>query len=174
MLLNMRKSLFLIMLLQFSLVAADVYKTVDEDGNIIFTDKPSGDAEKIELQELQTIENPNPAKYRPEPDRNDKKGGSGDRNIYNTLIVTNPADGSGLRNNAGNVTITVSVEPTLRPGHRLVLTMDGEEISNGNSLSTSLQNVDRGTHNIAASIVDENDKVLKSVTSSFSLLRVHR
>ena len=36
-----------------SVVAETVYKTVDENGNIIFTDKPSKNAEEIKLQKLQ-------------------------------------------------------------------------------------------------------------------------
>ena len=165
---------FLILSLMFYAsftVAEEVYKTVDEDGNIIFTDKPTEGSEKVILRELKTIDNPNPAKYRPLPDKPENVD-PGD--IYGTLLITNPANGSGLRNNAGNVSISVSVEPSLRPGHKLIITMDGKEISNGAATSTSLTNVDRGTHSLVARVVDANGNTIKSTSSSFSLLRAHR
>jgi uncharacterized protein DUF4124 len=147
--------------------AETVYKTVDEDGNIIFTDKPSKGSEEIKLQELQTIKNPNPAKYSPTP----KKSKPIDANVYNTFLISNPADGSGLRSNNGNVTISLALEPPLRPGNKIVITMDGQEVSNGSASSVSLQNIDRGTHSVGASVVDGNGEKLISTSSSFSMLR---
>ena len=48
--------IFLILLLFFSSSYSEVYKTIDEDGNVIFTDKkPSTYSEEMELKEAQTI-----------------------------------------------------------------------------------------------------------------------
>ncbi len=151
--------------------AETVYKTVDENGHIIFTDKPTQGSEEIKLKELQTIENPNPAKYKPLPKKT-SKAESG--NIYKSLLVTNPADGSGLRSNAGDVSISLSLQPGLRPGHTMTISLDGKEISSGNNLSVTLNNVERGAHKIEAKVFDVNGKQLISTTSSFSLLRAHK
>lgn len=160
------------LLLSFMAIAAaeTVYKTVDEHGNIIFTDKPSKDAEEIKLEKLQTIKNPNPAKYthKPKPAKQDTG------TLYKTFLVSNPADGAGLRSNSGNVTISVSLAPPLRPGHSISISMDGNEIASGSTTSVSLQNVDRGTHSISASVVDGKGKKLISTSSSFSLLRASK
>ena len=145
------------------LSAETVYKSVDEDGNIIFTDKPSENAEEIKLQELQTIDNPNPIRSSHQPKQAEEKFS------YKTFIVTNPADGSGIRSNDGNVTISVILEPSLRSGDKITISVDGNEVGSGSSVS--LQNVDRGTHSISASVVDGNGKQLISTSSSFSLLR---
>ena len=51
----MRLTLFIFCYLIYSFAFADVYRSVDENGNIVFTDKPSPDAEKVELQEVQTV-----------------------------------------------------------------------------------------------------------------------
>ena len=168
---QMRLILITVIMLYFSvsLNAETVYKTVDEEGNIIFTDKPTEGSEEIKLEELQTIKNPNPAKYKPLPEKTIK---SDSESIYKSLLVTNPADGSGLRSNAGNVNISLSLQPGLRRGHNVIITLDGKEISSGSSLSASLNNVDRGTHTITAKVVDAAGKELISTTSSFSLLRV--
>jgi uncharacterized protein DUF4124 len=158
--------LMLTLLLSFfvcCLGAETVYKTVDKEGHIIFTDKPSEDAEEIKLQELQTIDNPNPGSA-PKPRQPDKEEFS-----YKTFLVSSPANGSGIRSNDGSVTISVSIEPALRTGHKITITMDGKEIGSGSSVS--LQNVDRGTHNITAIVVDSSGNNITSTSSSFSLLR---
>jgi uncharacterized protein DUF4124 len=144
--------------------AETVYKTVDEEGNTIFTDKPSESATEIKIDELQTIDNPNPAKYKASSKQSDKK-----KFKYNSLTVTNPESGAGIRSNNGNVTISVSLEPSLRGGDKILITMDGKQVGTGSSVS--IQNVDRGTHSINASVVDGNGKTLISTSSSFSLLR---
>ncbi len=161
---------FLVIFFAASVNSETVYKTVDEDGNIIFTDKPSEGSEEIKLKKLQTIKNPNPAKYKPTPKPTIKNQDT----RYGTFLIANPADGSGLRSNAGNITISVSLEPPLRSGHQIVITLDGKEVSNGSASSASVQNVERGAHNISASVVDESGKQLKSTSSSFSLLRASR
>ncbi len=154
-----------------SVFAETVYKTVDEDGNVIFTDQPSESAEVIELQELQTIENPNPPTYRPPSSKSEEDT---EASYYQAFSVVNPADGEGYRNNAGMVDIRLSLSPSLRRGHSVIVMMDGNEISSGGSLSVSLENVDRGTHSISAKVVDGSGQTLISTSSSFSLLRVAR
>ena len=38
------------------ILLGEVYKTVDEDGNIIFKDRPTTNSEEIKLKELKTTE----------------------------------------------------------------------------------------------------------------------
>lgn len=153
----------LLLIIMNGSVAETVYKTVDENGNVIFTDKPSEEAEEVKIQELEnTIGNPNPAKYRPSAPKSESFS-------YESFTVTSPENGAGIRSNNGNVSISLSLEPALNPGHKIIVLMDGKEIGTG--LSVSLQNVDRGTHSISAKVVDGNGKSLISTTSSFSILR---
>lgn len=163
----MRLMTGLFILLFVSTVSADtVYKTVDKDGNIIFTDKPSENSEEIKLKELQTIKNPNPARL-------DTDFSSPKKEVisYKRFFVANPANGAGIRSNNGNVSISLTLEPPLRSGHKVIITLDGKEVANGSGLSVSLQNQDRGSHTVGANVVDSNGKKLISTSSSFSLLR---
>lgn len=146
-------------------IAETVYKTVDENGNVIFTDKPSEEAEKVKIQDLEnTIDNPNPAKYKPSAPKSDAVSFS-----YESLTVTSPENGAGIRSNNGSVSISLSIEPNIRPGHKVIIMMDGKQVGTG--FAVSLQNVDRGTHTITAKVVDGEGKSLISTSSSFSLLR---
>ncbi len=145
------------------LSAETVYKTTDEKGNIIFTDKPSEEAEEIKIQKLDTIKNPNPGKYKPSSKKSENS------HKYESLVVTSPENGASIRSNNGNVSISLELMPSLFSGHKIIISMDGNEVGTGSSVS--LQNVDRGTHSISASVVDGNGKSLISTSSTFSLLR---
>ncbi|MCZ6803273.1 MAG: DUF4124 domain-containing protein [Proteobacteria bacterium] len=161
------RSLFIINLILVTLVTAEtVYKTVDEEGNSVFSDKPTEGAEVIEIKEARTISFPETKSF---DYTSSKKKQSGVQ--YTRLVITHPRNDSTIQNNSGNVTISVYLEPSLRSGHSIVITMDGNEISNGSASSASVDNVDRGAHNIVASVVSEEGEKLISTSSNFSLLR---
>ena len=90
---------------------------------------------------------------------------------YTKLSVSNPADGSAIRSNNGDVSISIVLEPSLRSGHRILITMDGKELSNGLGQSVSLTNIDRGTHTVGASVIDSSSNAIISGSSTFSILR---
>ena len=167
---SMRLIFSLLLTFIFACVHAEtVYKTVDEEGNIIFSDQPSADAEKIELKQLQTIKNPNPPQNVPPATQTKSEQPAA---FYQAFSVVSPAEGEGYRSNNGALTIQLSLQPSLKRGHKVIIKMDGKTISSGKSLSVNLQNVDRGTHSISAAVVDADNKTLISTSSSFTMLRV--
>ena len=142
--------------------SAEVYRSVDADGNVVFSDEPTPNAEKVIIPEVQTVPPPNAGNFR-------YKSPQGKPRSY-TLAITSPADDAAIRDNAGNISVSVSVEPRLFSGDKLVIYMDGKEVGTGTSVS--LQNVDRGTHQLRAVIKDRNDRIRKSSKSvSFHMLR---
>jgi uncharacterized protein DUF4124 len=165
---NMRLILISILVLYVSNLSAEtVYKTVDEDGKVIFTDKPSEDSEEIKINDLETIKNPNPGKFRPSEKQPEEP-----EDYYNSLVITSPKDGEAIRSNIGNVSISLSLSPSLEGGHRIVILLDGKEVGTGTGVS--LQNVDRGTHTITANVIDAEGKKIISTSSTFSLLRASK
>ena len=52
---TMRILLLLVTLFFLTPVSAGVYRSFDADGNIVYTDKPSPDAEEIKIDKVQTI-----------------------------------------------------------------------------------------------------------------------
>ena len=153
--------LFITMLcLIFSLaLTAEVYRSVDKNGNLVFTDQPSPDAELIELDELQTIEAPSTGsfEYTPPPEKPAPK--------YSAVIITSPQNDVAIRDNAGNVTVNIATQPYLRSSDELVLFMDGKEIILGKSTAKAFTALDRGTHQLRAVIRDANGRILQSSPS---------
>ena len=125
-------------------------------------------SEEIKLKELKTTETVKPSST---SSSSTSRGKKTEDFSYKKLSVSNPADGSSIRSNSGNVSISVNSEPSLRSGHRILITMDGKELSKGTSKSVSLTNIDRGTHTITVSIVDSSSNTIISASSTFSILR---
>jgi len=150
---------------------ADVYRTVDEDGTVTFSDKPTEGAEKISKKKLQTIKSPdNLPQFRPTSPREDK---SKQPSLYNDIAITYPENDSSIRHNSGDFTVRVSLKPGLRSsGHEVSLKLDGQEIASGRSSSFNLNNVNRGTHTLVAAVKGQDGNVIiQSDPVTFTLLR---
>jgi len=164
---TMRILLLLVTLFYLTPVSAGVYRSVDEDGNIVYTDKPSPDAEEIKIDKVQTI----PAgdsnfEYTP-PEESAEAA-------YTKLEIVNPESDHVFTGNTGDVTVSVDIQPALNTeeGDSLVLSMDGKEVATSASTSFSLTNLDRGTHTIEAHVVNKGNKsLISSSPVSFTVKR---
>ncbi len=160
--------LFLGLFCLFAVQAEGIYKTVDKDGNVLFSDTPSPGAEEVELPEIQIIKSIKLEDLPSFPVLDKVEKGE---ERYQSITIIEPEESTGLRSNSGDFKISVALEPALKASHRLVITMDGEEVANGVATSISIQNADRGTHQLEARVVDTEDETLISTNSSFTLLR---
>jgi len=150
---------------------AAVYKWVDEQGNVIYSDQPRPGAEQLKVPPVPTYSAP------PLPPRSSGAGApKAEAPAYTHVSIVQPSHDSTVRNNAGVVVISALLEPPLRTdlGHKIVLSMDGTPIGEpGPSTAIQLSNVDRGTHTLQVSVVDDAGKVLvTSDPSTFHMRRV--
>ncbi|MEM7405863.1 MAG: DUF4124 domain-containing protein [Pseudomonadota bacterium] len=133
---------------------AQVYKTRDKYGNIIYSDKPSSGSKEIYVP---------PA---PEPAPAPSKAGSSskakeeklleppDPPVRYTIRITAPKPDSVMRQNAGNVAVAVQIKPRLQGKDKVQFLLDGGAAGQpSKGLRTELKNIDRGTHSIGARIV---------------------
>jgi hypothetical protein len=163
---TMRNLLILAVLLTSGGAAAEVYKSVDEHGNVEFSDQASPGAELIEVEELQTIEAPPPPSILTPPAQSEPVS------FYTRVAVVSPAHDEAVRQNDGNITVSVIVEPMLSPGDHIALFLDGQEIAAAASTSIPLENIDRGTHQLQVEVRAANGTVrIRSESVTFHLLR---
>ncbi len=159
---------FLVALVLSVPVAAQIYKRVLPDGTVQFSDRPQPDSEEIKLEGVQTYDATAATPRSPPQD----SVGSSDFEGYTEFKVASPAQDAALRDNGGTVSVRLSLEPSLQPGHTVDFLMDGQVLGSGKSLSLTLNNVDRGTHTVAAVVKDESGReVARTPTSTFHLKR---
>ena len=91
---------------------------------------------------------------------------------YSNLEITSPANNSTFRDNAGQVSVTLDLQPALQDDDAISLTLDGKEVGQTKSTSLTLKNVNRGTHNLGVAIKDSQGTTLISATPvTFTLQR---
>lgn len=155
----MRTLVLAAVLLSAPALAADVYRWVDSDGEVHYSDQWRPGAEKVRIQESATFSAPKPARSTGDgaqaADRPAQAGG------YQSLEVASPAQEEVLWNTAGQLRVSVQVNPALQPGHGLRLFLDGtpRDLPAG-STSVELTDVFRGVHTLKAEVVDAAGKVL--------------
>jgi len=169
----MRQILFILFIsLSLSLSAASkVYKKVNPDGSVEYSDVPQDEtARPIKLKPLQSISLP------PLPAATSKPAPAPAKPFkYESIRITSPQDDEGIRSNNGDFTAKGELSPSLQPDleHRIQWLLDGKELPDANGLILNLKNVDRGTHQLQLRVIDFDGKaVIESPTISFHILRV--
>lgn len=159
----MKRILCIALLILPALVSAQIYKTTDKNGNVVYTDKPSTSGtehETVELQQTNTAPPP-PLVVRavPEPDTNAESTTS-----Y-TLKITSPAHEATIPNGPGNFPVVASVEPALAEGENLQLYVDGAASGEPQrALVWQLSNVFRGAHDLTVSVINADNSPVSTST----------
>jgi hypothetical protein len=165
----MKHFMVLLILLSAS-VQADVYKSVNEDGEIIFSDQPTPNAERIKLPELPTY------KALPVPGFSSSPNTAAPvASPYNSVKIITPENDATIRDNQGIVRVEVALEPPLmiKQGHKIQFYLNGEP--HGTPIGTtsiSFSNLDRGSYTLSTSVVDASGTVL--MTSEPVVFHLHR
>jgi hypothetical protein len=143
-------------------VSAELYKSVDEHGNVTYTDKGSDKAKPVEPPGLTTYQ---PAPQHTQPPDTEAKPSTGKKGVtsYSNISVSSPRNNDTLRENSGNVVVKVDLSPALDvdAGHQLVALLDGKSIASAQGGEITLQNVDRGSHTVAVRVTDKAGRTLK-------------
>jgi hypothetical protein len=164
----MRIILFTLMCFACALaVAATVYKWVDENGVVHYSDQPHENAEKVELKAPQTYsaakgQSTAPATRTQQPPKSQAPA-------YQSCSISEPANDQVFMNTS-SVNAGVSVSPTIRPGDTAVVTLDGQRVpgvpASGGQFTISP--VDRGTHSIQLVVQDaQGNPVCQSPSVTF-------
>jgi len=164
----MRLSLLLFAVFMAGVTQAQVYRSVDKNGNVIYSDQQTKGSVKVEVKEIETVKSLDTSNL-PPPMQSKQQT---DESYYTNLEITSPRDDESIRENSGNLTVTTSIAPQLQAAHQLVLYMDGKDLVTSRDSSFQLQNIDRGTHQLRVVIVDiDGREQISSKPVTFHLLR---
>ena len=155
----MRRALFTLISIGCSLaLAGTVYKWIDENGVVHYSDQPHPNAQKIQLQGAQT--------YKAQPANAAADGGaaappSSTPRTYQGCAVVQPTPDQTLAD-VDSLTVVVQTDPALRAGDQIFVTYDGQPL-NGNSATGgafTISPLERGTHTLQAVVRDADGAVL--------------
>ena len=163
----MQRIYLLLLMFVYATASAQVYKRIGPDGQVYFSDQPGPDAEQVEVSPAQAISLP------PVPEQTG--AAQQQREVvasYSAFTIVSPTSDQGVRANDGNVTVSLSLQPELMPGHAVMLNVDGEDGEQIKGLAIELSNLSRGLHTVEATVVDAQGKALiQTGPVSFNVLR---
>ena len=138
-------------------LAATVYRWVDDDGVVHYSDQPHANAEKLQVHAAQT--------YKPSALDTAAAAGGGASSAaapapYRGCAIMQPQDGQAFAN-VDSLTVAVQTDPALHLGDKIYVTVDGQALNGGNptGMQFVLSPVDRGTHTAQAQVKDAGGAV---------------
>ncbi len=154
----LRLTILLCLTLATGAATSEIYKGKDKRGNTIYSDSPFPGSETIDLPEVNATPAIAPRERQtfsdaPEPAMMD-----------NRITVTFPRDGQVFPNGRIPITVTASTESPLIPGQIVVFSIDGKVVQRGGQTSLRIPLMQRGPHQINASLYTSNDRLISSHT----------
>ena len=149
---GMRVVILMALLAVVQASGAQVYKIINADGSISYSDRPQEGSEEVDVPTLQTYEAPTDL---------ESAGQSADAPAYPeyTLFeVTKPVHNETFRDNGGFVAIQLTLKPGLFRDHEVSIFIDGKDLGRSRATSVTLQSVDRGSHTVHGVIRDAEGK----------------
>ena len=148
---------------------AQFYKSVDEQGNIVYSDTPTVGAEQLTPPPISTVESKPVAREPVEESQKTDEAGTEEPakkppTRYSKFSIVTPQNNATIWDNTGAVPVSLLLEPPLdtENGHSVYVYVDGKAmVRKSQSMVQPLSGLDRGAHKIRAEIRDENRKTVK-------------
>lgn len=157
----------LIMLLLAGSAHAEIYKSINAAGEVVYSDTRTQGAETMKMPALPTYTPPPITSY---TTRNAESLQAAE---YEDVVFLKPEDDATVRNNQGIIHTELKLTPALRGNHRVQFYLDGEAYGEpGRSIRTTMRDVDRGEHTLTASVLDANGDSL--ISADPVIVHLHR
>lgn len=158
------KRLTLILLLTLPVaLSAQIYKTTDSQGNVVYTDKPSAASSSAEEVKLHTTNTAPPPPDIPRPAPMAITPTDASEQLGYTVEIAVPTTETTIPMGPGNFLLTANVQPPIAGDEMLQLHMDGIPWGDPQTSSSwGLTNIFRGEHNFTVSVVDADGSPLVS------------
>ena len=137
--------------------SAQLYKGLDEEGHVVYSDQPFENSEKFTPASLSVINAPKAAPK--------KKAAAVEEPAefkYTDFDITSPKNNETIWD-APQINIALRLEPDLNlaEGHTAWLLMDGKVVvKNNNSTSMQIGRTERGAHQLQAQVRDKEGKIV--------------
>ncbi|MGD8709446.1 MAG: DUF4124 domain-containing protein [Ectothiorhodospiraceae bacterium] len=144
------------MFLTATAASAEFYRWTDAQGRVHYSDEPHPGAERIDPGQ--------PSVYKAPPTPTSQAAGeAGSKpaaDSYREFEVVAPGSKDTINSAPGNMTVQLKLSPALRKGDRIRILMDDKPLTTTTSTTVGLSNVDRGTHTLAAEVIDGRGQVV--------------
>jgi hypothetical protein len=156
---------FTLLMLSATPVSAQVYKVVDKDGNVTYTDQPPADGSgPVDLKPISVIEAP---AYETAPKADDKAEGEDKemslsylRSNYKDFAIVSPQQEESVWRADGPIPVAWNTKYALQDGMQVTIYLDGKRHSTTKQQMVPMANLDRGEHVVTADLRDAKNRVV--------------
>ena len=153
-----------------------LYRIVDKNGNVSYSDQPSPGAEEVIIKDAPSINiKKTDVDFEAlEEQLEAQREVSSD--YYSLFEFAELKEDGVIRNNGGFVTLTASLKPNLSKGHLIKFYIDGKLIGQAQKVLTiTAQEVEYGSHKASFTVVSKTGvKIQESQPVNFHLLHIVR
>lgn len=151
----------LLSIFMLSSQATEVYMSRDANGNVIFSDKPSSNAQVHEIKELPSVPAYTPPVESLQPAKKTEPTFS-----YTSFAIISPSDDFTLPTGfTGNLEISGLLSPGLRESDTIHLLDNNRSIKQGRQTAFFLENLNRGEHVFQMQVRDSKGKAIMTSNS---------
>jgi hypothetical protein len=160
-----RSILVLLGLLAAAAATADVWRWIDDDGVVHYSDTPRAGAELVDVSESSRSTGARVYRNTAPSSSDDAAAATEQAFKYERLSISSPGAEETLWNIEGTLSVSLSLSPGLQTGHQVRVYFNGEPRM-VNSTSFTLDEVYRGVHNIQAEVLDATGRLMIRSTSN--------
>lgn len=171
------KTLFILLALLLTPVSgfAEIYKWIDNNGTVHFSDQPQPGATIINIPSAEQTAANNTAQNTTvlSPAAGNNAPAASQKQTYQSLSILNPQDKGSIFDNTGTVNIEVEIKPALAADDKFQVLLDGQAFGAAQTeLPLRISGVERGEHQIAVALQDKDGKTL--MTSNSITIYLHK
>ena len=148
---------------------AEIFKTTDKQGRVVYTDQPAASdtkAKPVELRDTNKLPAVVVTPYTPTVHHQDPA-----MPPY-TIEITSPAAGTTLLAHQRNLSVSVTLNQDLQAGHSIAYYIDANVAQDSTDLNVTLNEPPRGEHKLHAAVKDKAGKILaESASVTFIVMR---
>jgi len=154
---------FALLMISATPLLAQVYKVVDKDGNVTYTDQPPADGSgPIELKPISVVEAPTyQIKPKTKDAEADKEMSIQDlRNNYRDFAIVSPQQEESVWRPDGPFPVAWNTKYALQEGMQVTIFLDGKRHTTTTQQMVPMANLDRGEHVLSAELRDANNRLV--------------
>jgi hypothetical protein len=139
-----------------NLAAAEIYKTVDKNGRVTYTDVPptNTEAKPLELKSINSL--PTPVAI---PHTSHNNTSNNDITEYQ-IQITAPENGKTLMADERSVMVSIRLNQNLNDGDLFAYKIDGDILTTTQEMTHTITEPPRGEHSLTVDVVDREGKTL--------------
>lgn len=140
--------------------SAQIYKWIDEDGVVHYSDQAHPGAEIVLLPDSNAVDLSSRPRQVTGTSRNSETADQQPRQFsYESLTFSSPQSEQTLWNIGGTLEVSLNLQPALRPDDRVRIYFDGEP-QMVDALQFEMTEVWRGEHNLQAEVLDSTGALM--------------